>query len=77
MIAYTQRVTVSLLVYIDPLNILLIIPDGPEALLIFMVPVAATVSSSSFFNFNLITLFYIGIVQQLKLIKPLINQSSQ
>ena len=76
MIAYTQRVTVSLLVYIDPLNILLIIPDGPEALLIFMVPVAATVSSS-FFNFNLITLFYVGIVQQLKLIKPLINQSSQ
>ena len=45
MIAYTQRVTVSLLVYINPLNILLIIPDGPEALLIFMVPVAATVSS--------------------------------
>ena len=77
MIAYTQRVTVSLLVYIDPLNILLIIPDGPEALLIFMVPVAATVFSSSFFNFNLITLFYVGIVQQLKLIKPLINQSSQ
>ena len=76
MIAYTQRVTVSLLVYIDLLNILLIIPDGPEALLIFMVPVAATVSSS-FFNFNLITLFYVGIVQQLKLIKPLINQSSQ
>ena len=76
MIAYTQRVTVSLLVYIDLLNILLIIPDGPEALLIFMVPVAATVSSS-FFNFNLITLFYVGIVQQLKLKKRLINQSSQ
>ena len=76
MIAYTQRVTVSLLVYINPLNILLIIPDGPEALLIFMVPVAATVSSF-LFNFNLITLFYVGIVQQLKLIKPLINQSSQ
>ena len=48
MIAYTQRVTVSLRVYIDPLNILLIIPDGPEALLIFKVPVAATVSSSFF-----------------------------